>query len=211
MITQARALQPDIESVVITGHNTFDSAVEALRVGAYDCIQKPFSNDHLVRVLTHAVERRRLRLSALDHQARVEALHTLHAVARASSSSLLVDEILDAALTVTLDRLGADGASVGFLDPVGGMDARVQSRPADAGSECLKRAVTGSDPLIAPIYLSDASVEHPDLLALPGDTAAALVAEGYIVWSVPSRRPGGAALGALLAAWRAPPTCTRAW
>ncbi len=204
VIAQARALRPDLEAVVITGNNTFEAAVEALRAGAYDCIQKPFSNDHLVRVIEHAVERRRLRLSAVEHEARMAALSTLHAVARASSSSLVADEILDAALTVTLERLGADAAAVGFIDAVGATYARARTRDGSPDRGCLAHGVAATEPLAAEVIRSGACVERKDVREVEGETAAALAACGYIsAWWVPVASVGRP-LGAMLAAWRIP-------
>lgn len=48
--------------VVITAHGNERVAVEAMRVGAYDYLPKPFDNDHVTAVVARAVETRRLRL-----------------------------------------------------------------------------------------------------------------------------------------------------
>ncbi|MHC4915003.1 MAG: sigma-54-dependent transcriptional regulator [Planctomycetota bacterium] len=46
-------------AIVITAFGTWDTAVEAMRLGAYDYIKKPFDNDHLRSVVAKALERRR--------------------------------------------------------------------------------------------------------------------------------------------------------
>jgi DNA-binding NtrC family response regulator len=52
---------PDVEVVVITGYPTVDTAVEAMRAGAYDYLAKPYRIDE-ARLLVHkALEKRRLR------------------------------------------------------------------------------------------------------------------------------------------------------
>jgi len=55
------ANRPDVPIVMITAFGSLDSAVGALRVGAYDFITKPFDVETLRLTLTRAVQHRRLR------------------------------------------------------------------------------------------------------------------------------------------------------
>ncbi len=48
---------PDVEIVLITGHGDIDSAVVAMRMGAYDYIPKPFALDRLELVMDRAFQR----------------------------------------------------------------------------------------------------------------------------------------------------------
>ena len=48
---------PDTQVVMITGYATIESAVDAMRVGAYDYLPKPFSSDMLNDVVKRAIER----------------------------------------------------------------------------------------------------------------------------------------------------------
>jgi two-component system response regulator PilR (NtrC family) len=49
---------PDIPVVVITAFSTWDNAVEAMRLGAYDYIKKPFDTDTIRQVVNRAIERK---------------------------------------------------------------------------------------------------------------------------------------------------------
>ncbi len=51
-----------IPAILVTGHGDVSMAVEAMRHGAYDFIEKPFAMERLVEVATRAVEKRALRL-----------------------------------------------------------------------------------------------------------------------------------------------------
>jgi signal transduction histidine kinase len=56
---------PTITTVVITGYATVDSAVEAMRLGAYDFIPKPFTPGQFRLVTQRAVEKRELVLETI--------------------------------------------------------------------------------------------------------------------------------------------------
>jgi two-component system response regulator AtoC len=61
VLARARDLDPDAVVIVITGHGTVESAVEAMRAGAFDYLLKPLpSNDVLRLAVARAAERRRL-------------------------------------------------------------------------------------------------------------------------------------------------------
>ncbi len=51
---------PNIISIVITGYATVESAVEAMKKGAYDFLPKPFTPDQLRLIIKRGLERRRL-------------------------------------------------------------------------------------------------------------------------------------------------------
>ncbi|MBF0680135.1 MAG: sigma-54-dependent Fis family transcriptional regulator [Devosia sp.] len=50
----------DMPVVLLTGHGDVGMAVDAMRGGAHDFIEKPYDADHLIAVLDRAVERRRM-------------------------------------------------------------------------------------------------------------------------------------------------------
>jgi two-component system sensor histidine kinase/response regulator len=53
-------IDPEIISIVITGYATIESAVEAMKLNAYDFLSKPFTPDQLRIVIERGLERRRL-------------------------------------------------------------------------------------------------------------------------------------------------------
>ncbi|MBI1176301.1 response regulator [bacterium] len=62
LLRAALELEPDLVSIVMTGHGSIDSAVEAMKSGALDYILKPFKLSAILPVLTRAETVRRLRL-----------------------------------------------------------------------------------------------------------------------------------------------------
>jgi DNA-binding NtrC family response regulator len=58
LLRQLKAEAPDVPVIVITAFSTWDSAVEAMRLGAYDYIRKPFDTDTIRSVVRRAIEKR---------------------------------------------------------------------------------------------------------------------------------------------------------
>src|SRR5918999_1949180 len=60
LLSEIRELRPGTPTILITGHGERDLAVQALRGGAYDFVQKPIDRDYFVASLERAIEVRRL-------------------------------------------------------------------------------------------------------------------------------------------------------
>ncbi|GER93785.1 sigma-54-dependent Fis family transcriptional regulator [hot springs metagenome] len=56
ILEHAKEINPDIIVIVITGYGTIESAIEAMKKGAYDYIQKPFEPDDFLMLLKRAIE-----------------------------------------------------------------------------------------------------------------------------------------------------------
>lgn len=75
LLKAIRAHDPDTVCIIITGYATVELAVAALKLGAYDFIAKPFSDDNLVLAVEKGLEKRRLeqearRLQRIEEEAR---------------------------------------------------------------------------------------------------------------------------------------------
>mgnify|MGYP000079192090 CR=1 FL=1 len=60
LLRRALEIDPALPVVLVTGHGDVPLAVEAMRAGAYDFIEKPFDTAHLASVVARALEKRRL-------------------------------------------------------------------------------------------------------------------------------------------------------
>src|SRR5690242_7635890 len=62
ILRKVRAEQPEVEVIVMTAHGSVDTAVEAMKLGAFEYLQKPISGPDELRLLAQrAVERRGLK------------------------------------------------------------------------------------------------------------------------------------------------------
>jgi two-component system, NtrC family, response regulator HydG len=61
LLKAARAIRPEVDVIVMTAYGTVEAAVEAMREGAYDFIQKPFKSALIKRIVERAVEAQSLR------------------------------------------------------------------------------------------------------------------------------------------------------
>lgn len=60
VLAQVVALDPDLPVILVTGHGDVSMAVEAMRAGAYDFIEKPFAAERLMETVKRAQEKRSL-------------------------------------------------------------------------------------------------------------------------------------------------------
>jgi DNA-binding NtrC family response regulator len=74
LLRAALEVDPNLVGVVMTGHGTVPTAVEAMRSGAYDYVLKPFKLQTVLPVLNRGLELRRLKLENVRLRQYVEAL-----------------------------------------------------------------------------------------------------------------------------------------
>lgn len=60
ILEKSREVLPEVPVLVITAYASVDTAVEAMRLGAFDYLPKPFNNDQVLIVVKKALEKRRL-------------------------------------------------------------------------------------------------------------------------------------------------------
>jgi two-component system nitrogen regulation response regulator NtrX len=61
ILDRVKALYPDIPVIMFSGHGTIETAVAAIKKGAYDFIEKPFKSDRLLLAIQRALEASQLR------------------------------------------------------------------------------------------------------------------------------------------------------
>jgi two-component system, NtrC family, nitrogen regulation response regulator NtrX len=76
-LTRMRERQVDSQVVIISGHGSVESAVRAIKMGAFDFVEKPLSLEKTVLVIRNALRQRHLEAENLALRAKVDAHHTM--------------------------------------------------------------------------------------------------------------------------------------
>ena len=66
-LAMVKKINPDIEVLLMTGHGDITMAVEAMKKGAFDFVQKPFNQDEFLHRVENALEKRRLKEIVKGH------------------------------------------------------------------------------------------------------------------------------------------------
>ena len=80
LLKAAQVIAPHTEFVIITGHGTIETAVDAMRTGAYDFIEKPFSINTTLKVVRKALEKQHLIAENRDLRKRLEEIQGMNEI-----------------------------------------------------------------------------------------------------------------------------------
>ncbi|MDO8960006.1 MAG: sigma-54 dependent transcriptional regulator [Rhodocyclaceae bacterium] len=94
ILQKCRANHPDTEVILITGHATLESAVEAMKHGAFYYIAKPFRLDEVRKVVAEAMEKIRLRA---ENQALREQVESFQGKVRIITQNAEIQRLLEMA------------------------------------------------------------------------------------------------------------------
>jgi response regulator RpfG family c-di-GMP phosphodiesterase len=123
---------PDALTVIMTGFGTVETAIDAMKRGAYDYVLKPFKLDEVVHVVQRGIEKQRM---AAENMRLREAV-SLYKVSEAIAASLSLDQVLETVADSCMHELRADLLSSWFDDGQGALFERQNMRgatlPADA-------------------------------------------------------------------------------
>ncbi|MCX5811431.1 MAG: response regulator [Proteobacteria bacterium] len=103
MMEQVRKIDPEIIMIVITGFATIETAVNAMKRGAYDYIPKPFTPDQLLAFVNRGLEKRRLSIQAKRlMEERDQKL--LEVANERSKTHTIINSIADGILVINRER-----------------------------------------------------------------------------------------------------------
>ncbi len=92
VLRTAKEISPDMAVIVVTAVASTETAVEAMKLGAYDYITKPFKLDEVSLIVRNALERKRLRDENLYLRKQLETQHRFENII---SKSAVILEVFD--------------------------------------------------------------------------------------------------------------------
>ncbi len=155
---------PNIGIVMVTGYSTAETAVEAMKLGAFDYLPKPFTPDELISVINKAVEKKKVLLETKHLES------AYRDATKAISSSLNLNEVLELIVKSVVNLLKAKGCGVNLLDDTRNkLETRVAfglsenylaKGPIDA-DKSVTESIEGKTVFIEDIA-NDPRVQYPD-------------------------------------------------
>ncbi|MFA6092776.1 MAG: response regulator [Elusimicrobiota bacterium] len=117
VLREVKAMRPETQVILLTGFGTMETAVDAMKHGAYDFVQKPFIIDELAALVEKALEKKEL-----------SALVALHEASRAVFRTLDIDELIPQMEEIACKVLRTEQAAI-FLIEDGKLAAGAAGRP----------------------------------------------------------------------------------
>jgi two-component system response regulator HydG len=94
LLKVAKTIRPEVEVILITGYGTVDTAVTAMKDGAFDYIQKPFKPREILKLVRKAMEKQSLVLENRMLQERIKDFQKVEKIVGRSSAMKKVLEIV---------------------------------------------------------------------------------------------------------------------
>jgi two-component system, NtrC family, nitrogen regulation response regulator NtrX len=144
LLSTVKEQHPDLPVVMISGHGNIETAVAAIKQGAYDFIEKPFKADRLILVADRALETSRLRREVKE----LKALGPL-------PSSIVGRSPAVNSLRQTIDKVAPTNSRILIVGPSG------------AGKELAARTLHGqSSRASGPFVVINAAAMTPDRMEI---------------------------------------------
>jgi CheY-like chemotaxis protein len=169
----ASGIAPGLLTVMMTGFGTIETAVSAMKLGAYDFVLKPFKLDDVRRVVQRGLEHQAVQAENL----RLREALTLYEVSEAIAASLSLDQVLDTVAKACFRDLGADAVWTWLEDSTG---------------VWFERQALGRDSAHPPgrLHASEVVARMQGGAALRSDASAVLLEQGSSTESFFSEAPG---------------------
>jgi PAS domain S-box-containing protein/putative nucleotidyltransferase with HDIG domain len=108
LIRAGLKIDPNLVGIIMTGQGTVQTAVEAMKTGAFDYILKPFKLGAILPLLTRAMQMRNLRTENMQLKETV----AIHELGKAISLSFDLNSILNKVADAALQQCSADEVSI---------------------------------------------------------------------------------------------------
>ena len=89
LLPEIKILDPHLPVVVITAYSSVESAIEAMRRGAFHYVPKPFKNEEVLHLVRRAAEQRALQVENVQLRSRLEGM------GRSSARAAAIEEVFE--------------------------------------------------------------------------------------------------------------------
>ncbi|QYM73127.1 sigma-54 dependent transcriptional regulator [Pseudochrobactrum sp. Wa41.01b-1] len=144
LLDEIKKLHPDLPVVMISGHGNIETAVSAIRRGAYDFIEKPFKADRLILVAERALETSNLKREVSNLRKR-----------SGETFELLGNSLAMNQLRQTIERVAPTNSRIMITGPSG------------SGKEMVARAIHGQSSRVnGPFVTVNAAAITPERMEI---------------------------------------------
>ena len=144
LLDEIKVMHPDLPVVMISGHGNIETAVSAIRRGAYDFIEKPFKADRLILIAERALETSKLKREVSDMRKRTGETFDLVGASPAMNQ-----------LRQTIERVAPTNSRIMIMGPSG------------SGKEMVARAIhAGSARAGGPFVSLNSAAITPDRMEI---------------------------------------------
>jgi len=120
LLHAVQTVAPHALTIIMTGFGTVETAIDAMKKGAYDYVLKPFKVDEVIRVVERGLEKQQLTRENL----RLHEALSLYKVSEAITASLSLDEVLRTVEQTALGEIKGDLLSTWLENGEGGFFER---------------------------------------------------------------------------------------
>ena len=113
---------PNVVTIIMTGFGTVETAIDAMKKGAYDYILKPFKVEEVVHTIRRGLEKQRLTAENL----RLKEALSLYKVSEAIASSLSLDGVMGTVTDAAVHEVNADAVTILLDDGEGSFFERAR-------------------------------------------------------------------------------------
>jgi response regulator RpfG family c-di-GMP phosphodiesterase len=116
LLEQIQANHENVLTVIMTGFGTVETAIEAMKKGAYDYILKPFKVEEVVHIVHRGIEKQRL----ISENIRLKEIISLHELSEELQATLSMNDVLVSTLSAAIHNLSCDFAAIYLRDDATG-------------------------------------------------------------------------------------------
>ncbi|MDJ0762326.1 MAG: response regulator [Myxococcota bacterium] len=112
LLEQIQRAHENVLTVIMTGFGTVETAIEAMKKGAYDYILKPFKVEEVVHIVYRGLEKQRL----ISENIRLREIISLYGLSEQLQTTLSLEEVIESILESSVSNIGCSLVSIYLCD-----------------------------------------------------------------------------------------------